>query len=63
MACPPDEPKRSAFVRINPGKDDAQNGWLRYNPKLPVVVYVPHDIEVRYRIWSADQHTATAPSE
>jgi ecotin len=63
MACPPDEPRRPDFVRVNIGKDDAQNGWLRYNPKLPIVVYVPDNIEVRYRIWSADQHTATAPSE
>jgi ecotin len=27
---------------------------VRYNSKLPVVVYVPEGAEVRYRIWSAD---------
>ena len=63
MACPPDEPKKAAFVRINFGQSDAQNGWQRYNPKLPIVVYVPDGIEVRYRIWTADKQTATAPSE
>jgi len=26
---------------------------VRYNSKLPVVVYVPSDAEVRYRIWQA----------
>ena len=63
MACPPDEPKRTDFVRIGFGTDDVQHGWLRYNPKLPIVAYVPDGIELRYRIWSADQQTATAVSE
>jgi len=27
---------------------------IRYNSRLPIVVYVPEDVEVRYRIWSAD---------
>jgi ecotin len=26
---------------------------VRYNSRLPIVVYVPEDAEVRYRIWSA----------
>jgi ecotin len=63
MACPPDEPKKNTFVRLGLGQDDAQNGWQRYNPKLPIVVYVPEGIEVRYRIWKADKQTVTAPSE
>jgi ecotin len=63
MACPPDEPRRTAFVRIGLGRDDAQHGWQRYNPKLPIVVYVPDGIELHYRIWSADPQTATAGSE
>jgi ecotin len=63
MACPPDEPKRSIFVRVDPGRDDAQNGWQRYNPKLPIVIYVPDGIEVRYRIWTADKQSVAAPSE
>jgi ecotin len=63
MACPPDEPRKAAFVRINLGRSDTQNGWQRYNSKLPIVIYVPDSIEVRYRIWTADRQTATAPSE
>ena len=63
MACPPDEPRKADFVRINLGQNDAQNGWQRYNSKLPIVIYVPDNIEVRYRIWTADKQTATAPSE
>jgi ecotin len=63
MACPPDEPRKAAFVRVNLGRDDAQYGWQRYNPKLPIVVYVPDSIEARYRIWTADKQTATALPE
>jgi ecotin len=63
MACPPDEPRRAAFVRIGLGQNDAHNGWQRYNSKLPIVVYVPDSIEVHYRIWTADKQTATALSE
>jgi ecotin len=29
-------------------------GLLRYNSKLPVVVYVPEGVEVSYRIWSTE---------
>lgn len=47
MACPPDQPKRQEFVRANM----AELSWLRYNPRLPIVVYVPEGVEVRYRIW------------
>jgi ecotin len=63
MACPPEEPKKAAFIRISLGQNDAHNGWQRYNPKLPIVVYVPDSIEVRYRIWTADKQTSTALSE
>ena len=48
MACPPDQPKQSRFVPVR-GSDT----MLRYNSKLPVVVYVPDGFEIRYRIWSA----------
>jgi len=26
---------------------------IRYNSRLPIVVYAPSDVEVRYRIWRA----------
>jgi ecotin len=50
MACPPGEEKHIDFVRVRGG----ENLW-RYNSKLPVVVYVPDDFEVRYRIWIAGE--------
>jgi ecotin len=63
MACPADEPRRTAFVRIGFGRDDTQHRWQRDNPKRPIVVHLPHGIELHYRIWSADPQTATAVSE
>ena len=57
MACP-DGKKKQAFVPV------VGDGFLlRYNSKLPVVVYVPNDVEVRYRIWSASDKVGTAISE
>ena len=63
MACPADEQKRNDFVRVRLDFQDAQFEWQRYNSKLPIVVYVPDGIEVRYRIWLANQQTATALQE
>ena len=47
MACP-DSSKKQAFVSVGGGPH-----WVRYNSKLPVVVYVPEGFHVRYRLWSA----------
>jgi len=33
---------------------------VRYNSKLPLVVYVPAGVEVRYRVWRADPNAAAA---
>ena len=57
MACP-EEDKRSAFVAVN--LDDA---FIRYNSKLPIVVYVPEGFVVRYRTWSAHDIMQDARSE
>lgn len=46
--CPPDS-ERSAFVQAV----DA-NRMLRYNSKMPIVIYTPADIEVRYLLWHSD---------
>ena len=48
----PNEPKSERFVSL--GGDPF---LIRYNSKLPVVVYVPSGAEVRYRLWrtTADQ--------
>ena len=37
-----------AFVR-----GGGEPALIRYNSRLPLVVYAPTDVEVRYRIWSA----------
>ncbi|EPU0989996.1 serine protease inhibitor ecotin [Cronobacter turicensis] len=49
MACP-DNKKEKKFVTANPG--DA--AMLNYNSKLPVVVYTPENIDVKYRLWKAE---------
>ena len=50
MACP-DGKKEKQFVMA--GLGDA--GMLRYNSRLPIVVYTPANIDVKYRIWRADE--------
>ena len=55
MACP-DGKKEQQFVMA--GLGDA--GMLRYNSKLPIVVYTPANIDVKYRIWRADETIGTA---
>jgi len=48
MAIDPDAPKVDRFVALG-----GEPCLIRYNSRLPVVVYVPDGVEVRYRIWSA----------
>lgn len=48
MACINPE-KTKKFVTINTDK------LYRYNSKLPIVVYTPDDVKVKYRIWSATE--------
>ena len=57
MACP-DGKKTEAFVPVV-----GEGFMLGYNSKLPVVVYVPEGIEVRYRIWSASEDVQKAKVE
>ncbi|KAF1019879.1 MAG: Ecotin [Pseudomonas sp.] len=57
MACP-DTTKRKDFVPVI-----GKGFLLRYNSKLPIVVYVPKDVEVRYRIWSASATVSNAITE
>lgn len=54
MACPEQEPKPT-FVPVR-----SETALLRYNSKLPVVVYVPKGFEVRYRIWQAGSEKTDA---
>jgi ecotin len=55
MACLPGEEKKEAFVLVRGGEQ-----LLRYNSKLPIVVYVPTGFEVRYRIWASGEETRQA---
>ena len=48
MAVDPNLPQTDRFVTLG-----GEPYFIRYNSRLPVVVYVPEEAEVRYRIWSA----------
>ena len=49
MAVDPSQPLVERFITLG-----GEPYLIRYNSKLPVVVYVPAGVEVRYRIWRAD---------
>ncbi|MEB3265955.1 MAG: ecotin family protein [Cyanobacteriota bacterium] len=49
MACPPEEPKRRAFVPVG-----ANPYVVPYNASLPIVIYAPAHLEVRWRLWKAE---------
>lgn len=53
MAPPPDAEPVDAFVGGTPLT-------IRYNSRLPVVVYAPEGFEVRYRIWAAAEEHISA---
>lgn len=47
MACIPEiTQSKSISIQTN-------LSFIRYNSKLPIVVYIPKDIQLSYRIWSA----------
>lgn len=52
MAVDPNAPKVDRFVTLG-----GEPFFIRYNSRLPVVVYIPEGAEVRYRLWSADPET------
>jgi len=51
IGVPPGTPKVTSFVTM------AGTGPVRYNSRLPLVVYVPEGLEVRYRLWKAEPET------
>ncbi|MDP6337606.1 MAG: ecotin family protein, partial [Verrucomicrobiota bacterium] len=53
IGVPPGTPSVHKFVQ-GPSK------LIRYNSRIPIVVYVPKGAEVRYRIWSATPETKKA---
>ena len=56
MACPQQSKKITAVPVIGEGY------LLRYNSKLPLVIYAPKGVSVKYRLWQAEatSHPATA---
>ena len=49
MAVDPDAPQVERFISIG---DETR--LLRYNSRVPLVVYVPAGVEVRHRLWRAE---------
>jgi len=56
MAPDPNAPQVDRFVSLG-----GEPCLIRYNSRLPVVVYVPDGVEVRYRIWSAGSESKAIP--
>jgi ecotin len=56
MAVDPNAPKEDRFITLG-----GEPFIIRYNSRLPVVVYVPDGVEVRYRIWRADPSMTAMP--
>lgn len=50
MAVDPDALKVERFISLG-----GEPYLIRYNSQLPVVIYVPEEAEVHYRIWQAGQ--------
>lgn len=55
MACP-GAPNRHLFV-------SAQPQMTRYNGKLPIVIYVPEEYEVQFKIYKAEEDVYIAAEE
>jgi ecotin len=49
MAPDPNAPKVNRFIPLA-----GEPYLIRYNSRLPLVVYAPEGVEVRYRIWAAE---------
>ncbi|HLS37444.1 MAG TPA: ecotin family protein, partial [Sphingobacterium bovisgrunnientis] len=55
IGCP-DAAKRNLFVT-------AQPEMVRYNGKLPIIIYVPEDYQVQFIIYKAEEETYFAAEE
>ena len=52
MGVDPNAPKVYRFITLG-----GEPYIIRYNSRIPVVVYVPVGVEVRYRVWTAGAET------
>jgi len=57
MAVDPNAPQFERFISLG------AETILRYNSRLPLVVYVPDEVKVRYRIWHAGTTLSSPPDE
>lgn len=57
MACP-EQSKTRQFVAAG-----GDGFLLRYNSKLPIVVYIPSGFELRYRVWHTSPDFQDVPPE
>jgi ecotin len=55
MACPPEQGPRQAFVALG-----RKPFVVPYNVSLPIVVYAPKDVQVRWRLWKAEREQREA---
>jgi ecotin len=55
MACPPEQGPRQAFVALGP-----KPFVVPYNVSLPIVVYAPKEVQVRWRLWKAEREQREA---
>jgi ecotin len=55
MACPPDQPRRQAFVTMA-GKPYV----VPYAVSQPIVVYAPAALQLRWRLWKAERQSRDA---
>lgn len=58
MACPPGSKNKSDTIPVI-----GKGYLLRYNSRLPIVIYAPKELEVRYRFWHADTNSQLATKE
>ncbi len=56
IGVPPDAPRAPRFIRLG-----GEPHLVRYNSRLPLVVYVPAGADVRYRIWAAEPDLKPMP--
>jgi len=54
MAVDPNAPKVDRFITLG-----GEPYLIRYNSRLPLVVYAPEGVKVRYRLWSAGNEIKT----
>lgn len=55
MACPPDQPRRQAFVTMA-GKPYV----VPYEVSHPIVIYAPAAVQLRWRLWKAERQSRDA---